>query len=82
MEADLLRSAYTGVRPGYHMNKTHWNTVYLESERAGGGAAAHDGGKLRPHLPRRPKGNPAPDPSNLQGLAQAVSPLKRPPFFP
>ena len=32
MEADLLRSAYTGVRPGYHMNKTHWNTVYLESD--------------------------------------------------
>ena len=25
-------SAYTGVRPGYHMNKTHWNTVYLESD--------------------------------------------------
>ena len=30
MEADLLRSAYTGVRPGYHMNKTHWISVILD----------------------------------------------------
>lgn len=22
-----LREAYTAVRPGYHMNKTHWNTI-------------------------------------------------------
>lgn len=32
MEADFLRSAYEGVTPAYHMNKTHWNTVYLESD--------------------------------------------------
>lgn len=24
-----LRETYQGVHPGYHMNKTHWNTVSL-----------------------------------------------------
>jgi len=28
MEADLLRGAFEDVEPGFHMNKTHWNTVY------------------------------------------------------
>ncbi|WP_124100787.1 MmcQ/YjbR family DNA-binding protein [Ruminococcus sp. Marseille-P6503] len=32
MEADMLRRAYKGVVPAYHMNKTHWNSVYLESD--------------------------------------------------
>ena len=26
-----LRDRYEQVRPGYHMNKKHWNTVVLES---------------------------------------------------
>lgn len=26
-----LREKYEEVIPGYHMNKRHWNTVYLES---------------------------------------------------
>ncbi len=26
-----LREKYDGVTPGYHMNKTHWNTIDLES---------------------------------------------------
>jgi predicted DNA-binding protein (MmcQ/YjbR family) len=25
-----LREAYTGVRPGYHQDKRHWNTVALD----------------------------------------------------
>ena len=25
-----LRERYASVIPGYHMNKTHWNTVYLD----------------------------------------------------
>jgi len=25
-----LREAYAGVRPGYHQNKRHWNTVELD----------------------------------------------------
>ncbi|MCM1059062.1 MAG: MmcQ/YjbR family DNA-binding protein [Eubacterium sp.] len=32
MEADFLRNAYSGVIPAYHMNKTHWNTVFLDSD--------------------------------------------------
>ena len=31
-EADFLRSVFKGVVPAYHMNKTHWNTVYLVSD--------------------------------------------------
>jgi predicted DNA-binding protein (MmcQ/YjbR family) len=26
----LLRAAYDAMRPGYHMNKDHWNTVLLD----------------------------------------------------
>ena len=29
LEAVLLRQAFEGVAPGYHMNKEHWNTVTL-----------------------------------------------------
>ncbi len=25
-----LRESYSSVRPGYHMNKTHWNTVEID----------------------------------------------------
>jgi len=25
-----LRERYTEVQPGYHMNKVHWNTVYMD----------------------------------------------------
>ena len=28
--AGILRDRYAGVRPGYHMNKRHWNTVDLD----------------------------------------------------
>ena len=28
----LLRDTYAGVRPGYHLNKRHWNTVTLDGE--------------------------------------------------
>src|SRR3954466_11185637 len=27
-----LRDRYEDVRPGYHMNKKHWNTVVISSE--------------------------------------------------
>lgn len=30
MRADFLRSVFAGVRPAYHMNKVHWNTVLLD----------------------------------------------------
>ena len=25
-----LREHYEGVRPAYHLNKTHWNDIYLD----------------------------------------------------
>ena len=28
-KAIALREQYSSIIPGYHMNKTHWNTVYL-----------------------------------------------------
>jgi predicted DNA-binding protein (MmcQ/YjbR family) len=28
--AELLRKAYDAVRPGYHLNKKHWNTLVLD----------------------------------------------------
>ena len=28
-EADFLRQIYESITPGYHMNKTHWNTVAI-----------------------------------------------------
>lgn len=27
-----LRERYSGIRPGFHMNKTHWNTVEINSD--------------------------------------------------
>lgn len=27
-----LRETYQGVEPGYHMNKTLWNSIYLEKD--------------------------------------------------
>ena len=29
LEAEFLRSVYKSVIPGWHMNKTHWNTVII-----------------------------------------------------
>lgn len=30
MKAEFWRSAYKDVIPAWHMNKTHWNTVFLD----------------------------------------------------
>ena len=32
MEADFLRNAYEGISEAWHMNKVHWNSVWLESD--------------------------------------------------
>lgn len=32
VRADFLRQVYAGVGPAYHMNKTHWNTVLVNSD--------------------------------------------------
>jgi len=31
-KAITLREEYEEVQPGYHMNKTHWNTVYMNGK--------------------------------------------------
>ena len=31
-----LRERYEAVKPGYHMNKTHWNTVVLDGSLPSG----------------------------------------------
>lgn len=31
-EADLLRQLFEGIIPGWHMNKTHWNTLVMGSD--------------------------------------------------
>lgn len=28
--AEELRADYASIRPGYHMNKKHWNSVYVD----------------------------------------------------
>lgn len=28
-EADFLRTVYKDLIPGYHMNKAHWNTIFV-----------------------------------------------------
>lgn len=30
--AATLREQFDGVRPGYHMNKSNWNSVYTQSD--------------------------------------------------
>ncbi|MCP8686685.1 MmcQ/YjbR family DNA-binding protein [Marinobacterium sedimentorum] len=30
VQAQMLRDLFEAVRPGYHMNKRHWNTVLLD----------------------------------------------------
>lgn len=61
MEAVMLRSAYRSVVPAWHMNKTHWNTVFLagdvppeelfrmteESFRLTGGTRKRGGGPIK-----------------------------------
>ena len=31
-KAIVLREQYEAVRPGYHMSKVHWNSVYLNED--------------------------------------------------
>lgn len=30
-----LRERFSEVKPGYHMNKKHWNTVYMDGQLTG-----------------------------------------------
>jgi predicted DNA-binding protein (MmcQ/YjbR family) len=31
LDAVILRQQYSAIKPGYHLNKKHWNTVTLDS---------------------------------------------------
>ena len=31
-KAAELREIYNAIKPGYHMSKTHWNSVYVNSD--------------------------------------------------
>ena len=31
-QADLQRAMFVSIKPGYHMNKQHWNTIELSGE--------------------------------------------------
>ena len=31
-EAEELRAEYNGIKPGYHMSKKHWNSVYFYND--------------------------------------------------
>jgi predicted DNA-binding protein (MmcQ/YjbR family) len=31
-DAQVLRASYAAIKPGYHLNKEHWNTVVLDGE--------------------------------------------------
>ncbi len=31
-QIDLQRAMFASIRPGYHMNKRHWNTITLDGE--------------------------------------------------
>ena len=33
--AEQLREAYAAIRPGYHLNKRHWNTVTVDGSVTG-----------------------------------------------
>jgi predicted DNA-binding protein (MmcQ/YjbR family) len=32
IDAIILRKQFTAVKPGYHLNKKHWNTVTLDAD--------------------------------------------------
>jgi predicted DNA-binding protein (MmcQ/YjbR family) len=32
LEADFLRQTFKDIIPGWHMNKTHWNTVFVDGD--------------------------------------------------
>lgn len=58
--AGFLRSAFKEVKPGYHMNKDHWNTVILDGELPDDvveDMVRHSFELTRPKLPKK-KSNP------------------------
>lgn len=53
--ADALRAQYEAIRPGYHQNKRHWNTVELDGtvpDREWGWMIEHSYERVVGGLPR------------------------------
>lgn len=53
-----LREQYRCVRPGFHMNKTHWNTLYMHDDATWGlflDLAIHSYELIYHKLPRKVK---------------------------
>ena len=59
VEADFIRQIYEGVTPGYHMNKEHWNTVYIGGDVPGDELKRmieHSYDLIKPKTKKRAKG--------------------------
>ncbi len=59
-----LREAYAGIRPGYHQNKRHWNTVDLDGsveDDVVRGLVEDSYDLVVAGLPRAVRAEPAPD---------------------
>lgn len=57
MRAVMLRSFFQSVTPGWHMNKRHWNTVYIDGGIAEGDLyemIAHSYDLIKPKKDIRP----------------------------
>lgn len=57
-DASFWRSAFSGVSPGYHMNKTHWNTILLDGSVPDGDVKTMlaDSYRITTPAPRKRKG--------------------------
>src|SRR5215207_2982807 len=56
--AAQLRNTYAVIRPGYHLNKRHWNTITLDGSPSGPARARSDRGLVRPRRQRPPEAHP------------------------
>ena len=50
-----LRNSYPAIRPGYHLNKRHWNTITLDGSLSDQARARPDRGLVRPGRQRAPE---------------------------
>lgn len=63
-----LRENYQGIKPGWHMNKRHWNSVYFRSDVGDAlflSLVNHAYNMVLAQLPKRLQTNYAPLPDNM-----------------
>jgi predicted DNA-binding protein (MmcQ/YjbR family) len=56
LEADILRQAFAGVIPGWHMNKEHWNSLIMGSDVPRAEIERQIGNSYNLTKPKRKKG--------------------------